>query len=194
MGLLQPQRGTVRLFGRPTATVRGRFGYTPQHTQFDNQFPVTVLDIVLMGRLRPGFPLGPFRRKDREFAMSALEEVGCGSIHGRPFSDLSGGQRQRVLIARALTSQPEALFLDEPSANLDPSIQDEFYALLRRLTKRMAVIIVSHDVGFVSKHVQKVVCVNRHVYLHDTAELKGSVLDELYGGIGVRAVDHKHTH
>jgi zinc transport system ATP-binding protein len=194
MGLLQPQKGTVRLFGKSAASVRGRFGYTPQHALFDYDFPVTVLDVVLMGRLRPRLSLGPFRRHDREAAMSALEEVGCASLHARPFSDLSGGQRQRVLIARALTSQPEALFLDEPSANLDPSIQDEFYALLRRLSQRMAVVIVSHDVSFVSKHVQKVVCVNREVYLHDTAELKGSVLDELYGEMGVRAVDHKHSH
>jgi zinc transport system ATP-binding protein len=194
MGLLQPRSGTIRMFGRPPIESRGRFGYTPQHTRFDDDFPVTVLDVVLMGRLGQGISLGPFRSRDREAAEAALDEVSCRHLRDRPLATLSGGERQRVLIARALTSQPEIIFLDEPSANLDPSIQDEFYDLLHRLNERMAVIIVSHDIGFVSRHVEKVMCVNRTVYLHPTSELKGEVLERLYRDMGVRIVDHDHSH
>lgn len=193
IGLLQPRRGTVRLFGRPPIESRGRFGYTPQHPQLDQDFPVTVMDVVLLGRLGQRVSLGPFRRRDRTAAEGALKEVGCLDLAARPFSELSGGERQRVFIARALTSEPEALFLDEPAASLDPSIQEDFYELLHRLNDRMAVIIVSHDVGFVSKHVEKVVCVNREVYLHPTTELKGDVLEALYRDMAVRVVDHDHS-
>jgi zinc transport system ATP-binding protein len=136
--------------------------------------------------------VGPFGASDRERAARALEVVGCADLTSRSFSELSGGQSQRVLIARALVSEPDILILDEPTANLDPSVQDDFYDLLHELKNQMTVIIVSHDVAFVSKHVDRVVCVNRKVVLHKASALHGDVIETLYGEMGVHLVDHAH--
>ncbi len=109
LGLLRPQRGEVRVFGQPPHRSRLRAGYMPQHVQHDPQFPVTVMDIVLMGRLgRGGLGglMGWHGRADRRAARDALEQVGMADFGRRPFASLSGGQRQRVLIARAYAASP----------------------------------------------------------------------------------------
>ncbi len=192
LGLLQPDRGRVRVFGRSPEDGRHRIGYMPQYTNLDPQFPVRVIDVVLMGRLGV-WQIGPFGRRDRVLAREALAEVGLGDYAGRSFSALSGGQRQRVLIARALACEPEVLLLDEPTANLDPLVQDEMNELLNRLNERMTVILVSHDVGFVAQYVKRVVCVNRNVVAHSATEITGESIRELYGH-DVRLVDHHHHH
>lgn len=194
LGLLQPTRGWVRVFGRPPLEVRRRIGYVPQHTHFDPRFPVTALDVVLMGRLGLGSGIGPTRRADKQAARQALQEVGMVDFSRRPLGALSGGQRQRVLIARALAAEPELLLLDEPTASLDLVVQGDFFDLLHRLNEKLAVLLVSHDVGFVSQHVHTVVCVSRHVEVHSTSTLDGHAINELYGG-PVRYVQHQHgTH
>lgn len=195
LGLLEPQKGSVRVFGARPAVVRRRVGYMPQYPKLDPDFPVTVMDVVLMGRLGHGPGIGPYRRGDREIARSVLGEVGCADLEARPLSQLSSGQRQRVLIARALACRPDLLLLDEPTSNLDPSVQDDVQDLLAALNRRMTIVVVSHDVAFVSKYVKKVVCVNRTVALHPTSEIKGDVFSMLYGASGVRIVDHEQkTH
>ncbi|MCK4343231.1 MAG: ABC transporter ATP-binding protein [Phycisphaerae bacterium] len=190
LGLLAPTRGRVRVFGRPPVEVRRRIGYMPQHVQLDPQYPVRVCDVVLMGRLGPG-RLGPFGRVDKTKATVALEEAGLAEYAKRPFAALSGGQRQRVLIARALTCEPEILLLDEPTANLDPFVQDEMNELLNELNKRLTVILVSHDVGFVAQYVKTVVCVNRDAVVHQAEHVTGDSIRELYGH-GVQMVHHHH--
>jgi len=192
IGMLEPQQGTVRVLGQHPWSVRQRFGYMPQHLRFDYAFPISVMNVVLMGRLGRGAGIGPFRAVDRESARRALDVVSCSELANRHFAELSGGQRQRVLIARALVSEPDILILDEPTANLDPSVQDDFYDLLHDLKKRMTVMIVSHDVAFVSKHVDRVVCVNREVVLHKASAIQGDVISTLYGEMGVNLVDHEH--
>jgi zinc transport system ATP-binding protein len=192
LGLLEPQRGTIRVFGARPVLARRRVGYMPQYPRLDLDFPVTVMDVVLMGRLGQSPALGPFRKRDREVAHSALEEVRSADLRNRSFSALSSGQRQRVLIARALACDPDLLLLDEPTSNLDPTVQDDVQDLLHTLNQRMTIVVVSHDVAFVSKHVTKVVCVNRTVALHPTAEMKEDLFAVLYGQAGVRLVDHAH--
>ncbi|UCG50958.1 MAG: ABC transporter ATP-binding protein [Candidatus Latescibacterota bacterium] len=192
LGLLEPQRGTIDVFDRRPCESRRRIGYMPQYPRLDPDFPVTVMDVALMGRLAKGPRVGPYRRVDRDVALGALDEVSCADLRNRSFSRLSSGQRQRVLIARALSSEPDLLLLDEPTSNLDPSVQDDLHDLLHTLNERMTVIVVSHDVAFVSKHVNRVVCVNRTVALHPTSEMKGDLVSMLYGDHGVRLVDHEH--
>jgi len=193
LGLLQPLRGTVRVLGLPPEQARSRIGYMPQHVALDMSFPVTALDVVLTGRLARPFPAGPFRKADREAAARALHDVDAFELRDRAFFALSGGQRQRILIARALAGDAELLLLDEPTASLDPRVQDDLYELLRRLNRRMTVILVSHDVGTVSQHVRTVICVNRQVEVHPSSAIHGELARILFqrpGQGGMRFVHH----
>jgi len=192
LGLIEPQTGFVRVFGRTPVVARRRIGFMPQHPGLDTQFPVTVMDVVLLARLGGGHRIGRYSGADRAAAAQALEDLGLAAMGNRSYSKLSSGQRQRVLIARALASDPEILLLDEPTANLDPFVQDDLYELLHRLNEKLTVLVVSHDVGFVSKYVEKVVCVNRRVVLHPASAVKGELVSMLYGDMEMRVVDHGH--
>jgi len=191
LGLLRPDRGRVVVLGRTPVDARPLVGYAPQHTSFDPRFPVSVMDVVLMGRLARTRRLGPHRREDRAAAAEALQEVGLADIRRRPLAELSGGQQQRVMIARALTSRPQLLLLDEPTAGLDVAVEVGLYELLSRLRRRLTVVMVSHDVGFVSQTVGKVVCVKGTVAVHPTGALTGERMRDLYG-MDVRLVRHDH--
>ena len=180
LGLLKPTRGSIKVFGKSPVEAREQIGYMPQYIELDQEFPVCVEDVVLMGRLRNSF-WGRYSRKDRDVAHEAMKELAVEHLAKRPFSDLSGGQRQRVLIARALTCDPKLLLLDEPTANIDPGIQEQFYEILYKLNKRMSILTVSHDLGFVSNKIDSVICVNRNVHIHPTNELDGNMITEIYG-------------
>jgi zinc transport system ATP-binding protein len=108
---------------------------------------------------------------------------------GRPFASLSGGQRQRVLIARALCGNPDLLLLDEPTSNVDTLVEARLLEILRELNQRMTILMVTHDLGFVSSLVESVICVNRRVVVHSTSEITGTSINDIYGG-EVRAVHH----
>ncbi|MFZ5979283.1 MAG: metal ABC transporter ATP-binding protein [Candidatus Zixiibacteriota bacterium] len=191
LGLLQPSEGKVRVFGRTPRQARALMGYMPQHAHLDLKFPVSVLDVVLMGRLGNGHRFGPFRKNDRLAAVKVLEEVGLKEFADRHFATLSGGQQRRLLIARALAANPKLLLLDEPTANLDLLVVRDLYELLHRLNRQFTVVMVSHDPAFVSQSVKNVVCVNRRVAVHPTTEVGDEILSELYHG-QVRLVRHGH--
>jgi zinc transport system ATP-binding protein len=193
LGLLMPSRGRIRVFGRTPTEARARVGYVPQYYQFDAQFPVSVMDVALMGRLRPRYRPGFYGRQDREAAEQALREVRLEDLRRRSFSALSGGQRQRVLIARALAANPDLLLLDEPTANVDVRVMEDLSELLRGLNRRMTLVLVSHDIGFVSQLTRRVVCVNRSVHIHPSAGLTAELISELYGA-DVHAVLHDVHH
>jgi zinc transport system ATP-binding protein len=191
LGLLAPTRGRVSVFGDRPDLARRRIGYMPQHVIVDPRFPVTVADVVLMGRLGRAGIFGPYRGAQRRVAWQALDEVGLADLRQRPFGSLSGGQRQRALIARALATEPELLVLDEPTASLDAHAEHDLYELLRRLNRRLTLVMVSHDLGFVAEFVQSVVCVKRKVVAHPTSAITGEIIQEIYGG-DVRMVRHDH--
>lgn len=181
LGLLEPQAGTVSIFGEAPVTGRKWIGYLPQYASLDAKFPVTALDVVLMGRLGKTRGIGPYSKVDRTAARNMLDRVGLGQLAKRPLAALSGGQRQRVLIARALVSEPRLLLLDEPTSSLDDYVERELYDLLQELNQDMTVVVVSHDIGFVSSYVEKVVCVNRQVHVHPTSEVDENIIHSMYG-------------
>ena len=183
LGLLTPDKGTVRVFGQSPRQARLRVGYMPQYAQHDLQFPATVMDIVLMGCLgKPGLAglFGWHGAESRRDALDALDRVGMADFGRRKHAALSGGQRQRVLIARALASNPELLLLDEPTANVDTAGEDQLLEVLRGLQRELTIVMVSHDLGFVAGLVRKVICVNRRVVVHPTSRITGEVIRDLY--------------
>ncbi|MCU0233927.1 MAG: metal ABC transporter ATP-binding protein [Thermoanaerobaculales bacterium] len=191
LGLYAPTTGRVRVLGLPPEKARPRIGYMPQHAMMDPRFPARALDVVLMGRLGRGIRIATYGAGDRRAAAAALDRVGLAADRGRPFSDLSGGQRQRVLLARALVTEPELLLLDEPAANLDQKVEQDFFDLLKELNRHLTIVLVSHDLGFVAGFVRTVICVHRRVDVHPTSSLDGRMISEVYGG-EVRMVRHDH--
>ncbi len=171
LGLLRPARGRVVLMGKPVEEFRNwsKIGYVPQKaSHIDPLFPATVREIVAMG-LVSSRPMAASRKKDEEMAITlSLERVGMAAFKNRPIGDLSGGQQQRVIIARAIVNAPELLFLDEPTAAVDAATQELFYEMLHRLNEaqRITIILVTHDIGIVNKHVSKVACLNQSLVYH----------------------------
>jgi zinc transport system ATP-binding protein len=191
LGLLRPNQGRIRVLGKPPAEALSRVGYVPQHPSFARNIPFSVLELVLVGRLGTGRTVGAFSGKDRDLASRVLEEMEISHLAGRRVHTLSGGELQRVLIARALVCEPALLILDEPTANIDISAEQDVFALLRSHSRRMTIVIVSHDVSFISSYVDRVGCVNRTLICHATEALTGAQISELYG-TDVRMIRHAH--
>ena len=192
LGLLKPQRGEIRVLGRRPQHARRHIGYVPQYPAFSRDFPIRVLDVVLMGRLGLGPMLGGWRRRDRDAARRALADVEAGDLGDRLVGALSSGQLQRVLLARALVGDPEILILDEPTANIDHRLEGELFDLLAALNRRMTIVVVSHDIGFISSYVTRVACLNRTLLCHRTEAIDGELIATLYGG-DVRMIAHGDT-
>lgn len=193
LGLLTPERGSVRVFGAAPREASRHVGYVPQHIFLDAEFPITVMEVVLLGCLSRN-PLGWLHRnQQRDQAREALAEVDMLAYRGRPFGALSGGQRQRVLIARALVNQPRLLLMDEPTANVDSLSQQQIYDLLHRINERCAIILVSHDLGVVTSHATRVACLNRKLVTHDAHAVTDSLIQQMYGA-HVHFVDHASGH
>ena len=165
LGLVKPWRGRVEVLGGRPGAARLRVGYTPQVESVDWTFPVTVLDVVLMGRYRGVFR--PTRRADRERAMEALRRVRMDGLARRQIGELSGGQQRRVLIARSLAREPELLLLDEPMAGLDALAQHELLTLFEELRAEGRTLLVStHDLSCVAAHFDEALFLNRRILAH----------------------------
>jgi zinc transport system ATP-binding protein len=189
LGLLQPNRGMVRLLGDNPVKTRSQVGYVPQYAKYDPLFPVTALDVALMGRL--GRRPGRYSGADYDAARAALVDLDLEAYMYASFAELSGGQQQRVLIARALVSAVNLLIMDEPTASIDAQAENSFMELLQELNKCMAVILVTHDLGFTARFFQSVVCVNNWVHIHPTSEITGEIIQDMYGA-DFQMVRHDH--
>ncbi|MDH5760168.1 MAG: metal ABC transporter ATP-binding protein [Gemmatimonadota bacterium] len=192
LGLVRPDAGTVAVFGSPPARREYPVAYVPQRIVIPRGFPITVLDVVIMGRFgvlgvgrRPGAP-------DREQALAALSVVGLGDLARRRFQDLSGGQQQRVLIARALCGDPLLLLLDEPTAGLDSGARARFYALVCDLQhqKGLTVLCATHDLDVVGDHADRAILLNRTIRAAGPAGevMDAATLNQAYAF----PVDHAH--
>lgn len=190
LGLLSPVRGSIKVLGTTPEKARPDVGYVPQHFHFDPRFPITVKDVVLMGRLGGASRFGTFKSADKEIAARVLDTVELSHIAARPFSDLSGGQRQRVLVARALATEPKILLLDEPTAHIDIAAQKELYDFLEKLNETLTIVMVTHDIGFVAPFINSVLCVNKTVAMHPTRQITGQIISDLYGH-DVQFVSHE---
>jgi zinc transport system ATP-binding protein len=180
LGLLKPSRGMVRVLGQPPEQSRRHVGYVPQNATIDARFPVTVWDVVLMGRLGR-IPLGrKYRAEDRDMATTALRQVNLYDLRNRQIGRLSGGQQQRALIARALVTSPQLLLLDEPTASVDAQIKRDIYDLLRELNTRLTILMISHDIGVVSSHAKTIACLNRKLFYHHDKTITPDMLAEAY--------------
>lgn len=191
LGLLIPDYGTITLFGKTPAQARHRIGYVPQYPLFRRDFPITVRKLVLTGTLNRKRMFGRYTHQDRLKAEEVMERTETVRFADKPISTLSGGQLQRVLLARALAGDPGLLLLDEPTANIDMRLETEIFDLLKLLNTNMTVVVVSHDIAFISAYVNRVACLNSTLVCHTTAELSPDKIEKLYGS-HVHAVDHNH--
>lgn len=185
VGLLPLQGGDRTVFGQPIRRARRRVAYVPQREAVDWHFPVTVRDVVLMGR----YAAAPLRRRpsaaDRAIAAAALDQVGLAAYAGRQIGTLSGGQQQRVFIARALAQQADALLLDEPFAGIDAASQETIFGLLAGLRDAgQTVLLSTHDLMSVRAHCDYLLCLNRRVIAFGPARatFRLDVLEQTYGG------------
>ena len=143
-------------------------GYMPQITTFDKAFPISVEEVVMSGLQREHGMLRRYTNEDRKRVKEILELTSLNDLSKRAIGELSGGQQQRVLLCRAIISNPKVLILDEPTNFVDNRFENELYNLLHHLSERMAIVMVSHDIGTISSVVRSIVCVNRHVHRHDS--------------------------
>ncbi len=185
VGLLKPSAGEIRVFGEKVPSKKISLGYVPQNTNRNLEFPITVEETVSTGL--------PRFRPDPSKVRKLLETVRMESFAKRRLGELSGGERQRVLIARALASDPQILFLDEPSSNIDAKGQEDLYGLLARLNAKMTIVIVTHDLMALSRHVKSVACVNRTVHFHSGAEITPEMMQSMYGS-EMELVAHDVSH
>lgn len=159
MGFLKPTSGNISLFGLPPSKALHDIGYVPQAMRFDKQFPISVFELVLSGRLSRLPWYGAYSKKDYDIVNKTLDLLKLTPFQHSAFGNLSGGQAQRALIARALVSEPKLLLLDEPTANVDSKAEAEIYALLKELQGKMTILMVTHDLNTAIDQVQRVLCV-----------------------------------
>lgn len=189
LGEYQPNSGSIQVFGKSPKAALPKVSYMSQTLHTDPLFPICVMDVVLMGRLQSVRWGGFYKQADIDAAHKTLQSLGVDHLRDKLFGTLSGGQRQRVLLARSLVVEPELLLLDEPTNNIDVQVEAQLLELLHQLKQKMTILMVSHDVGFVSSMVQRVLCVHKFVSVHPTVEVKDTFLKGMYG-THVRAVRH----
>ena len=181
LGLLPPQKGSITVMGKSPQEGRRHIGYVPQFAEFDSDFPISVRDVVRMGRLNQRKILKPFTADDAEIVEQRLEWVDMLDHKERSMRELSGGQRQRIYIARALSTKPAILMLDEPTNSVDYESRTKIYDLLHRINEQgVTILMVSHDLNVISSYVKTIGCLNRQMHYHGEKEITTEMLNAGY--------------
>ncbi|VAX23463.1 hypothetical protein MNBD_NITROSPINAE02-335 [hydrothermal vent metagenome] len=196
LGLVQPDSGTVKVFGHPPGKAHNLIGYVPQTSRFEANFPITARGVIMMGRYSL-IGAGRFPgKKDSDEVDEAIELVGISELADKKFGMLSGGAKQKVLIARSIASKPRLLLLDEPATGVDAPSQDNFYRLLHTLQSDLdiTVVLVSHDIGVITSHVEEMICINQRVFCHGSPPdvVKDGLIGKAYGA-DAEVIMHDHN-
>jgi zinc transport system ATP-binding protein len=182
LGLIEPITGTVQVMGGPPSRGRSRIGYVPQLAEFDTEFPISVRDVVRMGRLSRQRLFKPYSAEDDAIVSERLAWVDLLDYQDRALRELSGGQRQRVYIARALATDPALLVLDEPTISVDMEASSQIYDLLYRINQEgVTIFLVTHDLNVISSYVKTIGCLNRRLHYHGEKQLTDEMLRATYG-------------
>jgi zinc transport system ATP-binding protein len=186
LGLLKPVKGEI-VFNKELLSAN-RIGYLPQISTGDINYPVTVTDIILSGLMIGKGIISRMTQSDRKKAAEVINELGLSAMAGATINELSGGQIQRVFLGRAIIGDPKLLLLDEPGNFVDTTFENDFYEKLRALNKRMAILMVSHDVGTISAHIKSFACVNRSLHYHASNAITNE--DLLAYGCPIQVISH----
>ena len=170
LGILPLKRGSILIDSKNISKSLSQIGYVPQNTNVNTDFPIKVLEVVMMGHTAMKKPLFGYGKEEKSCAMGALTQVGMQDYAQNKIGALSGGQRQRVMIARALCANPQILVLDEPTSSIDITGQKEIYELLKMLNKNITIIVVSHDISVILEYASKVAHVNKTLSYHDISD------------------------
>lgn len=186
LGLIRPSGGTI-IFNNRLINANS-IGYLPQISTGDINYPVTVSDVILSGMMIRKKILSRMSEEDKKKASAIIVELGLKGLENASLSELSGGQLQRVFLGRAIIGSPKLLLLDEPGNFVDSTFESDFYAKLKELNNRMAILMVSHDIGMISAHVKSYACVNKGLHYHPSSEISNEQL--LAYGCPIQLITH----
>ena len=172
LGINSLQKGSIDIFGKEYITQTAQIGYVPQNTNINLNFPINVLEVVMMGQNSLKKRIFGYKKEEKEKAYEALKKVNMADFASKTISDLSGGQRQRVFIARALFSKPKILMLDEPTASIDTKGCKQIYNTLKELNKHITVVVVSHDISVILQYATRAFYINKNIIDHDLSKIK----------------------
>ena len=197
LGLLTPQNGKIQ-----KKIKNNQIGYVPQNTNLNIDFPITALEIVLMGHISSKKKIFGYSKEDIACAMDSLNKVSMQDFANSKIGDLSGGQRQRVFIARALCSNPKVMLLDEPTASIDVKGQREIYELLKELNKYICIVVVSHDISVLLNYAKNVAHINKNLVYHSLENIQKNLTTqnehlcevELLSALGKTQICCNHTY
>jgi len=178
LGLLEPERGEIEVFGSHFKNIRDKIGYVPQYSKIDLAFPISVWEVVMSGFLGKKRLGSSYTKSEKEKAIKVLNDLKIFQFKDRPIGELSGGQRQKVMIARALVRDPKLLLLDEPTNSIDKESSQDLYGLLQELNNNMTIIVVSHDIGTISRYVKRVFYLNNQIICKDVPDIVNSKANE----------------
>ncbi|WP_455757631.1 metal ABC transporter ATP-binding protein [Sulfurimonas sp.] len=172
LGINCTKTGSIKVLNQKLQKSLTKIGYVPQNTNINVDFPIKVIEVVMMGHSSHKSALFGYKKEEIDHAMYILKQVGMEEFANCKIGSLSGGQRQRVMIARALCSNPKILLLDEPTSNIDADGQSRIYELLKELSKRVAIVVISHDLSIILNYATKVAHINKKLLFHDLCTIK----------------------